>query len=156
MTDDEFRSTFAQFGEIESCLIMKENTPPFISKEFGFVNFKSAESAQRCLKHSVLPGLLHKDHPLYLSFALTQSDRKKIQDIQMSISKNYPYGVPDDEIPEIFRFAPKEVVQAKIQKQVAPEKMDNPYLKLALLSDEQSRFLADDDEFFLKWIDSLN
>lgn len=156
MTDDEFRNLFTQFGEIESCVIKKESFPPFTSKEFGFVCFKNQESAQKCLKFSVLPGLSYKKKPLYVSLFLAQDDRIKIQEIKMSIKKRFPFGVPDGEIPAIFSFDPKEVVQSKIQKNVESSKMDSPFIQLDLLSDEQARFLADDDAFFFEWVQSLN
>jgi polyadenylate-binding protein len=47
VTDDELRTLVTEFGEITSCVVMKDDKGN--SKGFGFINFKEPEAAVKCV-----------------------------------------------------------------------------------------------------------
>jgi polyadenylate-binding protein len=48
-TDEELRAIFEPFGEVQSAAVMRDEEAK--SKNFGFVNFKSSEDAQKAVDH---------------------------------------------------------------------------------------------------------
>lgn len=48
-TDAELRAIFEPFGEVQSAAVMRDDQMK--SKNFGFVNFKSPEDAQKAVDH---------------------------------------------------------------------------------------------------------
>merc|ERR1719443_2305534 len=65
MTDDELKSVFEKFGEVTSCVAMKDDKGK--CKGFGFVSFSSADDATKAVTEMHLKVV--KGKPLYVGLA---------------------------------------------------------------------------------------
>jgi polyadenylate-binding protein len=86
-TEDDLRAFFREFGEIESLKIQTDETG--VSKKFGFVCFRSAEDAQKCLSESTLMKFPKLDKQVYLQEHIPVNRRR-----QQNIQNNNKGGAP--------------------------------------------------------------
>ena len=86
-TEVELRKIFSAFGEITSCVIMKELGNKN-SKGFGFVCFKEAEQAQKALQD--MNGKLYGDKPLYVNIAQKKDARRSMLELQYAQRRQMP------------------------------------------------------------------
>ncbi|KAH0791547.1 Polyadenylate-binding protein [Histomonas meleagridis] len=73
MTDDRLKEIFSEFGEIESYTIKRDESGN--SREFGFVCYKKAEDAAKCIKESVK--LTYDGKPFYVAKVMPRDERIK-------------------------------------------------------------------------------
>jgi polyadenylate-binding protein len=90
--DETLRQEFARYGEISSCVIMKDEKE--MSKGFGFVCFNQPEEAENAIKEMNTRMLGAK--PLYVALAQRKEDRK--QQLEQQHSRFKP-GMPPQGIP---------------------------------------------------------
>ena len=88
-TEDELKDFFSNFGEVENLLIAKEDQEPFLSKQFGFVLFKTNKDAHNAIVKSTFEPF--KGKIIYLSFMKIKEERikeKKTKPISKSPDTN--------------------------------------------------------------------
>lgn len=73
VTDEDLKHIFEQFGEIESYTVMREKDGT--SRKFGFVCFKTAEDAKKCIKDSTLIQI--HDKQCYVAMSMSRDQRLK-------------------------------------------------------------------------------
>mmetsp|Transcript_3188 Transcript_3188/g.8433 ORF Transcript_3188/g.8433 Transcript_3188/m.8433 type:complete len:662 (+) Transcript_3188:263-2248(+) len=133
VTDEKLQKVVEEYGKVTSCKVMRENNedPKSPSKGFGFVNFESAESAQKAVEN--LPNrdeLAAKDKKLFVARAQKKAERQaklkarfdelrqernaKFQGMNLYI-KNLADEVDDDKLREEFsQFG--TITSAKVMK----------------------------------------
>jgi len=72
VSEEELNKLVTEFGEVTSCVIMKDDKGN--SKGFGFVNFKETEGASKCVE--ALQGKEHKGKTLYAGRAQKKTERQ--------------------------------------------------------------------------------
>jgi len=126
VTDDELTKIVTEFGDITSCVIMKDDKGN--SKGFGFVNFKEPEAAAKAV--DTLQGKEHKGKTLYAGRAQKKAERSavlkakfdevrqeriaKYQGMNLYV-KNLADDVDDDKLREEFTAA-GTITSAKVMK----------------------------------------
>jgi|EP00669_Euglena_mutabilis_P007222 polyadenylate-binding protein len=78
--DAQLRAAFEKFGDITSCKVMLDDNSPPLSKGFGFVCFKDAESANKAI--SEMNGYLLGVKPLYVNVAQRKEVRHATLEVQ--------------------------------------------------------------------------
>ncbi|ESQ46271.1 hypothetical protein EUTSA_v10000075mg [Eutrema salsugineum] len=81
-TDDELKTTFGQYGNISSAVVMRDGDGR--SRCFGFVNFENAEDAARAVE--ALNGKKFDDKEWYVGKAQKKSER------ELELSRRYEQG----------------------------------------------------------------
>lgn len=78
--DNQLKAAFEKFGEITSAKVMLDDSSPPLSKGFGFVCFKDAESANKAI--SEMNGFLLGVKPLYVNVAQRKEVRHATLEVQ--------------------------------------------------------------------------
>ncbi|XP_052164772.1 polyadenylate-binding protein 2-like [Oryza glaberrima] len=98
--DEKLKETFADFGTITSCKVMRDLNG--VSKGSGFVAFKSAEDASRALV--AMNGKMVGSKPLYVALAQRKEERRAR--LQAQFSQMRPMVMPPSVAPRMPMYPP--------------------------------------------------
>lgn len=84
VTDAALLEEFKKFGNITSCVVMKDEKA--VSRGFGFVNYQSPEEANKALNEMNNKQIWSK--PLYVSFAQRREERRSYLEAQYRMGGN--------------------------------------------------------------------
>jgi polyadenylate-binding protein len=96
VTDVMLQEEFKKFGQITSCVVMKDDKG--VSRGFGFVCFGTPEDANKALNEMNNKQLWSK--PLYVSFAQRREERRAHLEAQYRMGPRRPMNV----LPQMFPF----------------------------------------------------
>lgn len=83
--EDQLKQEFAKFGEIQSCVVMRDDKG--ISRGFGFVCFSQPEEAENAIKE--MHSYMLASKPLYVALAQRKEERK----LQLEQQNRYKQGM---------------------------------------------------------------
>ncbi|EAX90061.1 Polyadenylate-binding protein, putative [Trichomonas vaginalis G3] len=168
VTDEQFKEYFEQFGEVEKCSIRREAQEPHESKGFGFVLFKTKESAQNALENAVITPLNGKTPYIGLFKMKEEREREKASNQR----KQQPKGamipntiggpvIPTQQIMMQSMMMPQVPVSAPatskdlLKNELTERNISGSKLKaiLSSISEEQAKSLCSDQEKLNHWVE---
>ena len=97
LTDEEFLSMFQSIGPIKSCKIIRDRATQY-SYGFGFVNFESADDAQRAI--TTLNGLNIQHKRIKVAYARPNDENTKGANLYI---QNLPKHYREEELEDQFK-----------------------------------------------------
>ena len=149
-TEEQLIDFFQQFGEIENAKLIKDANGA--SKGFGFVCFKTKESAQQAIKESALRKFPETNQSLYVNFSETKETHlRNAQKKRRPVSPEIQQIPPQPFIYQNYPPTSKNVIKTILQD----KGIDGTQLKkiLSQLSEDQARVLVNDEEMLERYLE---
>ena len=160
-TEKQLIDFFQQFGEIENAKLIKDANGA--SKGFGFVCFKTKESAQQAIKESTLRKFPESNQPLYVNLFETkethlrnaQKKRRPVPQVpaQYPLTPEMQQMQPQPFIHQNYPPSSKEALKRRLQdKGISGKALKDILIQI---SEDQAKRLADNEELMERFLQQV-